>query len=105
VDNCIFCKIIKKENPSEIVYENDKFIAFNDIHPAAPIHILIIPKRHIISVAHLKSSDKEMIGELILIAKKIAEDKKIDGYKLAINVGRKGGQIVDHIHLHLLADK
>lgn len=102
---CIFCQIINKEQPSEIVYENEKIIAFKDINPVAPVHILVVPKKHIDSVAHLEEEDKELMGELIFAAKKIAEEKKLTGYKLAINVGREGGQIVDHIHLHLLSGK
>lgn len=105
MDDCIFCKIINKETPKEaedIFYEDDKIIAFYDINPVAPIHILIVPKEHIISVAHLKDQDKELMGELILVAKKIAEDKNLKGYKLIINVGREGGQTIDHVHLHLL---
>lgn len=102
---CIFCKIINKEMPTDMVYEDDNFIAFKDIHPKAPVHILILPKKHIISVNHLEIQDKALMGELILIAQKIAKDKNLKGYKLLINVGREGGQIIDHLHLHLLAGK
>lgn len=102
---CIFCKIINKELPGDIVYEDDKAIAFNDIHPKAPIHILIVPKKHIISVNHMEGDDNILIGELFLIAKKIARDKNLSGYKLLINVGREGGQLVEHLHLHLLGGK
>ena len=88
-----------------IVYEDNKFIAFKDIHPKAPIHILIIPKEHIISVEHITSEDKELIGELILVAQKIAREQGVAkvGYKLLFNVGKGGGQVVEHLHLHLLA--
>ncbi|MCK4355301.1 histidine triad nucleotide-binding protein [Candidatus Parcubacteria bacterium] len=105
MSNCLFCKIINKEQPADIIYEDEKFIAFNDIAPKAPIHILIIPKKHIQSVNHLETKDKELIGELFLLAKQIAKEQKISktGYKLIFNVGRGGGQIIDHIHLHLLA--
>ncbi len=103
--DCLFCKIINKEAPVDIVYDDDKFLAFNDINPKAPIHILIVPKKHISSVDHLEIGDKELMGELILIAQKIAREKKLKGYKLIINVGREGGQIIDHLHLHLLAGK
>jgi histidine triad (HIT) family protein len=102
---CIFCKIIKKEIPSEIVYETDKVIVFKDIHPKAKIHLLILPKKHIISVNHLKETDKELMGELILSAQKIARGKKLKGYRLIINVGREGGQLISHLHLHLLSGK
>ena len=103
--DCIFCKIAKKELPADIVCEDNKFIAFKDIHPKAPIHILIIPKEHIISVEHITSEDKELIGELILVAQKIAREQGVAkvGYKLLFNVGKGGGQVVEHLHLHLLA--
>jgi histidine triad (HIT) family protein len=103
--SCLFCKITDKEVPADIVYENDKFLAFKDITPAALVHILIIPKKHIPSVDHVKIEDKELMGELILTAQKIARKKNLKGYKLIINVGREGGQVIDHIHLHLLGGK
>jgi len=101
---CIFCKIIKKEIPSEIVYENEKVLAFKDIKPLAPIHILIVPKKHIISVDHLEIKDRILMGDLILSAQKISREQKINktGYKLVFNVGPGGGQIINHLHLHLL---
>ena len=103
--DCIFCKIINKELLSEILYEDEKIIVFKDIKPKAPVHFLIVCKRHIISVNHLEPGDKELIGEMFLIAKKIAEEKKLKGYKLVVNVGREAGQIVDHLHIHLLSGK
>ena len=103
MDDCIFCKITKGEIPSAKVFEDDKIIAFNDINPKAKTHILIVPKKHIESVKHLEDADKELIGELFLVAKKITEEKNLQGYKLVINVGREGGQLVDHLHLHLLS--
>jgi histidine triad (HIT) family protein len=101
---CVFCKITNRETPAEIVYEDERIIAFKDIHPKAPVHLLIIPKKHIPSVDHLELEDKELMGELILVAQKIARAKKLKGYRLQINVGRPAGQIIDHLHLHLLAD-
>ena len=101
--NCLFCKIINKEVPSDIIYEDDKVIAFKDIHPKAPVHLLIVPKKHIPSVDHLEIEDKTLMGELILTAQKIAREKKLKGYRLQINVGRPAGQLIDHLHLHLLA--
>ena len=105
--DCLFCKIIKKELPSRIVYEDDNFFAFNDINPVAPIHILIIPKKHIPSVNSLTASDKELIGELFLVAQKIARAEKATetGYRLTFNVGENAGQTVEHLHLHLLGGK
>ena len=103
--DCVFCKIVKKELKAEIVYENDYVVAFKDIHPKAAFHILIVPKKHIESVDKLEESDKELVGEMALAAKDIAKDNNIIGYKLVINVGRDGGQIVDHLHMHLLGGK
>jgi len=103
--DCIFCKIINKEKPTDMIYEDDKIIAFKDINPVAPVHILIIPKKHIPSVDHIEVQDKELIGKLFLVVQKIAREKKLKGYKIGINVGREGGQIIDHLHLHLLAGR
>ena len=103
--DCIFCKIISKEIPSDIVYENDEIIVIKDANPKAPVHLLIIPKKHIPSVNHMESEDKALFGDLILTAKKMAKEKKLKGYRLIINVGREGGQIIDHVHLHLLSGR
>jgi len=103
--DCLFCKIAKKEIPSEIVYEDEQFVVFKDTNPQAPVHLLIIPKKHIPSVNHIEIEDKSLMGELILTAQKIAREKNIKGYKLQINVGRDGGQLIDHLHLHLLSGK
>jgi len=101
---CIFCQIVNREAPAKIVYEDEEIIAFKDIHPVAPVHILVVPKRHIDSVEDLKEEDRELAGRLILVAKKVARQFSINksGYKLVFNVGRGGGQIIDHIHLHLI---
>src|SRR3989339_410465 len=103
MEDCIFCKIIKGEIPSDKVYEDPDIIVLNDIIPKAKVHILIIPKKHIESIKHVEESDKEIIGELFLTAKRIAKDKNLEGYKLLFNVGREGGQVIDHLHLHLLS--
>lgn len=102
--DCLFCKIAKKEIPSEIVFEDDRVFAFKDIHPLAPAHILIIPKKHIESINNLKDTDESLAGRLILTARKIAQDLKIseEGYKLLFRTGKHGGQEVEHIHLHLI---
>ena len=104
--DCIFCKIINKEVPAEIVYEDDLVIAFPDVHPIAPVHILFVPRSHIESINEL-TDDKngEMIaGRLIIAAKKVAKQLGIDskGYKLLFRTGPHGGQEVPHIHLHLI---
>lgn len=101
--DCLFCKIINKEMPSDIAYEDDEMISFKDIHPKASFHVLIVPKKHIDSLAHLE--DRDLAAKMIFTAKKIAEDNNLTGYKLIFNVGRDGGQIIDHLHLHLLSGK
>jgi len=105
--NCLFCKIANKETLAEIVYEDEKVVAFKDIHPKAPLHLLIIPKKHISSVDYLESKDKELMGELFLVAQKIARAEGVDktGYRLIFNIGKDAGQTVDHLHLHLLGGK
>jgi len=103
--NCIFCKIANKILPAEIVYEDERVLVFKDIEPQAALHLLIIPKKHIPSVDHVGIEDKALMGELILVAQKIAQEKKLEGYKLQINVGRSAGQLIDHLHLHLLSGK
>lgn len=102
--DCVFCKIIKKEIPAVTVYEDSDILAFNDVRPLAPVHVLIIPKTHIESVNDLTDADAELVGKMILIAKKIAIDFDISpkGYKLLFRVGKWGGQEVPHIHLHLI---
>ncbi len=102
--SCIFCKIINKEASADILYQDDKIMAFKDIVPVAPVHLLIIPKKHISSVNYLESEDKELIGQLFLTAQKIAKEQGISGsgYRLVINVGQDAGQTVEHLHLHLI---
>jgi histidine triad (HIT) family protein len=101
---CIFCKIIQKEIPSSIVFEDSDVLAFKDAHPIAPVHILIIPKKHIASINDISENDALLLGKLVVTAKKIAEDFDISpkGYKLLFRVGEWGGQEVPHIHLHLI---
>jgi len=101
---CIFCQIAKKEIPADIVYEDGEILAFKDVRPIAPVHILIIPKKHIESANNLTESDEKLVGHIILAAKKIARDLQTaeKGYKLLFRVGEWGGQEVEHIHLHLI---
>ena len=103
--NCIFCKIARKELPATILYEDAETVAFNDIHPQAPTHVLFVPKEHVESVLTLDESTESIPGMLILKAKKFAEEKGIPGYKLTFHCGKAGGQIVDHIHLHLMGGR
>ena len=102
--SCLFCKIAKKEIPSTIRFEDEDFLAFDDISPKAKTHILLIPKRHIPSVAALKDSDAGLVAKMILIARDIAKKEGIDktGYRLVFNSGTDAGAEVDHIHLHIL---
>lgn len=105
--DCLFCKIVEKKLPADGVYETDDLMVFKDIHPKSPIHLLIVPKmsaRHIDSVNDLEPEDEKTIAAMFLAAKKTAEDFGMDetGYKLVFNVGRGGGQLIDHLHLHLL---
>lgn len=100
---CIFCKIIAKKQPADIVYENDKVIGFTDINPKAPVHILIVPKIHIPSMREIGEEHRDVLAEILVASEVIAEEQKIkDCHKLVFNVGRKGGQVIDHLHLHLL---
>ena len=101
-DDCIFCKIAKKKIPSKIRDEDDKIIAFDDISPKAPIHILIIPKAHINSVSAMEDSEVHIVAKLANAARKIAKDNKIDSFRLVFNSGADAGMEVDHLHLHLL---
>lgn len=102
MEDCLFCQISKKQVPAEIVFENDDLVIFPDINPKAPRHYLIVPKKHIASVSDAAESDALILGKMILAAKEQAGRESISGYKLMFNVGRGGGQIIDHIHLHLL---
>lgn len=105
MEDCIFCKIVNKQIPSDIVYEDDEIIAFKDINPAAPIHILVIPKKHIPSLVEIKKEDEALIGEIYSVINKIAEDQGVikKGYRVIVNCGEDGGQEVGHLHFHLLA--
>jgi histidine triad (HIT) family protein len=102
----IFSKIIRKEIPADIVYEDDLTIAFRDIAPQAPVHILVIPKKPIPQLAAAESEDHALMGHLLLTAKRVAQQVGLDnGYRLVINNGSDGGQTVDHLHLHILGGR
>ena len=105
--DCIFCRIINGELPSTNVYNDGQVTAFRDINPAAPTHILIVPKKHIDSVNELSVEDEPLIGHLFLIAKQLAAQEGIaePGYRLVINTGAESGQTVNHVHLHLLGGR
>ena len=105
--DCLFCKIIDGEIPGDIVYENDSVLAFNDINPIAPVHILIIPKEHIATLNDLEEKHTQTMGDMFLAAKKIASNKGISesGYRVVFNCNQDGQQTVFHIHLHLIAGR
>ena len=105
MEDCLFCKIIKGEIPSTKVYEDDEILAFNDINPAAPIHILVIPKKHITSLVHMEKEDEAIVGKIYGVINKIAEEKgfKESGYRVIVNCGKDAGQEVMHLHFHILA--
>ena len=107
MENCIFCKIIRGEIPPAKVYEDDEILAFNDVNPVTPIHILVIPKKHINSLADMKPEDEKLIGRIYGVINKIAEDKgfKEEGFRVIVNCGKNGGQEVMHLHFHILAGK
>ncbi len=104
---CIFCKIAKKEIPSRIVFEDSRILAFEDLRPQAPVHILIIPKHHIEKIADIEEDDLGLIGDLVLAARNIAKEKGVDrsGYRIVINCNKDAGQEVLHLHLHLLGGR
>ena len=103
--SCIFCRIVSKQIPSEILYEDELCMIFPDINPAAKTHLLIIPKKHIPTIADLTPEDEKLVGYMVGKARDIAKEKGIDGYQLLYRVGKGGGQEVFHIHLHLMSDQ
>lgn len=100
--DCVFCQIIQKEIPSDVVYENEDVFVFKDAHPKAPVHLLVIPRMHIESMARLEDGQRGIVGDIFLAARDMAKKLGLVGYKLLVNVGRDGGQVVDHLHIHLL---
>lgn len=103
MENCLFCKIIAGEIPSEKVYEDDEVLAFKDINPMAPVHILIIPKNHIDGADQLDESNAAVTSKIFAVASKLAKEFKLDnGFRIVTNVGSDGGQTVRHLHFHLL---
>ncbi len=102
--DCLFCKISHGKTSTEILDENDTLLVFRDINPAAPIHLLIVPKNHIRSVNDLSEADQPILAEMVMVAKEMAAQQGVDksGYRLFINVERGGGQVVFHLHMHLI---
>ncbi len=103
-DDCLFCRIAAGRSDTRFLYEDDQLVVFRDIHPHAPVHLLIVPKRHIRSVNDLQDSDRDLLAEMFITARRMARREGIDqsGYKLLFNVERGGGQVIFHLHLHLL---
>ncbi len=103
--DCLFCKIINGDIPCSKVYEDDKVLAFNDIEPQAPVHILIIPKEHINSAAEIDENNSGLIAHVFEVASKIARDMNLDGFRIVNNCGDSAGQTVKHIHFHLMSGR
>jgi histidine triad (HIT) family protein len=105
--SCIFCKIVNKEIASNIVYEDEKVVAFYDINPQAPYHILVVPKKHISTLLEVTEEDKELIGHIYLVINKIAKDIGFDerGYRVVVNCKEEAGQTIFHLHFHVLAGR
>lgn len=105
--DCLFCKIVNKDIESDIIFEDEQLIAFNDINPQSPVHVLIIPKKHITTINEVHIDDSELMGQMILTAKKLAKAHNLSesGYRLVFNINQNGGQEIYHIHLHLLGGR
>jgi histidine triad (HIT) family protein len=103
--SCLFCKIVAGEIPSQRVYESDEIVAFKDIHPQAPFHCLVIPKVHRATLKDFRDDERGLAGGLLLVAKQIAAEQRLAGYRVAMNVDKAGGQVVFHVHLHLLGGR
>jgi histidine triad (HIT) family protein len=107
VDNCLFCRIIARQTPSDIVYEDDAVVAFKDIYPKAPVHLLIVPRRHIASLADATDEDATLLGRCVVAARRLAEISGYaeKGFRLSVNTGPEGGQVVYHVHFHFTAGR
>jgi histidine triad (HIT) family protein len=104
--DCIFCRIVAGTIPANKVFEDEQSLAFRDLHPAAPVHVLVIPKEHIASTAHAVEAHASLLGHLMLVAAKVAEQEGLaKGFRLVANTGADGGQTVDHLHLHVLGGR
>ncbi len=99
--DCIFCKIVKGDIPSKKIYEDEDVIAFNDIHPIAPVHFLIVPKLHVESLVDCEEQQQTLLGKILLLAPKLAAEQGLKGFRTMINTGREGGQEVFHLHVHV----
>ena len=107
MSECLFCKIVEKKIPAKLVHEDEHTLAFDDINPQAPIHTLVIPKRHVDSIQNLGEADQALLARLLLTCTKVAKDKGLadSGYRLVANTGRDGGQTVFHLHMHVMGGR
>lgn len=105
--SCIFCQIVDGKIPSQLLYQDEEVIAFSDIHPQAPVHLLVVPRKHIPSLVQLAEAETPLIGHMVAVAGELAKKEGIleKGYRLVINCGEEGGQLVPHLHLHLLGGR
>ena len=105
--DCVFCRIVARQTTAEIEYEDEHVMAFKDIYPKAPVHVLIVPKRHIASIADMADDDAEVIGRCFLVARRLGEAKGFGekGYRVSVNTGPEGGQVVYHVHFHFTAGR
>jgi histidine triad (HIT) family protein len=107
VNDCLFCRIVARQSPSDIVYEDDAVVAFKDIYPKAPVHLLIVPRRHIASLAEATETDAQVLGRCVVAARRLAESSGYaeKGFRLGVNTGPEGGQVVYHVHFHFTAGR
>jgi histidine triad (HIT) family protein len=107
VNDCLFCRIAARQSPSDIVYEDDAVVAFKDIYPKAPVHLLIVPRRHIASLAEVTDEDAALLGRCVVVARRLAEITGYaeKGFRLSVNTGPEGGQVVYHVHFHFTAGR
>ena len=105
--DCIFCRIIKKEIPAKVVFESENVLAFRDVNPAAPVHILVVPKRHIQGIEAAGNGDRALLGEIQTVLKDLAKSENLEksGYRIVVNSGPDAGQAVDHVHYHVLGGR
>jgi len=107
VADCLFCKIARKEIPAKLVHEDDDVVAFEDLNPQAPVHVLVVPKKHVPSLNDLAAEDDALAGKLFRVAARVARERGVaePGWRAVVNVGREGGQLVFHVHLHCLGGR
>jgi histidine triad (HIT) family protein len=105
MSDCVFCRIAQGQAPARIVYQDDDVTAFHDLHPHAPVHILLIPNHHIAGVSQVEAGDEVVLGKLFSVARRVAEELEVADYRLVVNNGRQAGQSVFHLHVHLLGGR